>query len=152
MGKIQNATLPYISSVIILSLANGVFMSFSLHIISLLEEISPFMEIVTCISWLLLHKTLIPFLFFRCDVFVQYHQIAMYPPKNTNYSRVEWANEMQRRRKNGKLPFSGKYPNGWFGIMRSCDLSKGEVKPMNILGERNHFCCNMLLKKKFAFS
>ncbi|GFN88229.1 chlorophyllide a oxygenase [Plakobranchus ocellatus] len=50
------------------------------------------------------------------------------------FSTKETANFIQRRKRNGEdlPPF---YPNGWFGLMESFCLKKGESQALNVLGE-----------------
>ncbi|XP_012939271.1 cholesterol 7-desaturase [Aplysia californica] len=49
------------------------------------------------------------------------------------YSTKETASMVQKRRKVGKIP--PPYPNGWFGIMESFLLKKGEAKTVSMLGQ-----------------
>lgn len=48
-------------------------------------------------------------------------------------SRAQAANEVRRRRKTGELPPI--YPNGWFRVLDSHMLDRGEVKSVTVLGE-----------------
>lgn len=48
-------------------------------------------------------------------------------------SRVELAREMSRLRKVGNLPPA--YPNGWFALIESDTLRRGQVKYVAALGE-----------------
>ena len=50
------------------------------------------------------------------------------------FTTKETANFIQRRKKNGDEmpPF---YPNGWFGLMESFYLKKGESQALNVLGK-----------------
>ena len=135
MGRVKNATLPYILSFITLGLIICLFYQLYLAITSQFWSAYPFTELVVsfvCISVVL---KFMPILFVKTDLFVPFYNIAMYPPKRSNISKMEWANEMMRRKKYGKLPFSSKYPNGWYSVCRSSDLAKGQVKPVNILGK-----------------
>ncbi|CAN9504827.1 unnamed protein product [Ophioblennius macclurei] len=49
-------------------------------------------------------------------------------------SRAQAANEARRRRKVGELP--PVYPNGWYRVLDSHMLHRGEVKNISILGEQ----------------
>ena len=51
-----------------------------------------------------------------------------------SFTTKETANFIQRRKKNGDdvPPF---YPNGWFGLMESFYLKKGESQALNVLGK-----------------
>ncbi|XP_043914350.1 cholesterol 7-desaturase nvd-like isoform X2 [Protopterus annectens] len=49
-------------------------------------------------------------------------------------SRADVANEVRRRRKKGDLP--PVYPNGWFRVLDSHQVQKGEVKNITIMGEQ----------------
>lgn len=49
------------------------------------------------------------------------------------FSVKETANFVQKRRKVGNVP--PVYPNGWFGLLESSCLKKGEVKTVSVLGE-----------------
>lgn len=47
-------------------------------------------------------------------------------------SRAQAANEVRRRRKTGELP--PVYPNGWYRVLDSHMLERGEVKNVSVLG------------------
>lgn len=47
-------------------------------------------------------------------------------------SKAQAANEVRRRRKTGELPPI--YPNGWYRVLDSHLLARGEVKSVSILG------------------
>lgn len=47
-------------------------------------------------------------------------------------SKAEAANDVRRRRKTGDLP--PVYPNGWYRVLDSHLLERGEVKQVSILG------------------
>lgn len=47
-------------------------------------------------------------------------------------SKAQAANEVRRRRKVGDLP--PVYPNGWYRVLDSHSLKRGEVKNVSILG------------------
>lgn len=47
-------------------------------------------------------------------------------------SRAQAANEVRRRRKTGELP--PVYPNGWYRVLDSRMLERGEVKNVSVLG------------------
>ncbi len=47
-------------------------------------------------------------------------------------SKAQAANEVRRRRKTGELP--PVYPNGWYRVLDSHLLERGEVKQVSILG------------------
>lgn len=47
-------------------------------------------------------------------------------------SRAQAANEVRRRRKTGELP--PVYPNGWYRVLDSHMLKRGEVKSVSVLG------------------
>ncbi|XP_042365709.1 cholesterol 7-desaturase nvd isoform X2 [Plectropomus leopardus] len=49
-------------------------------------------------------------------------------------SRARAANEVRRRRKTGELP--PVYPNGWYRVLDSHLLQRGEVKSVSVLGEQ----------------
>ncbi|XP_034048140.1 cholesterol 7-desaturase [Thalassophryne amazonica] len=49
-------------------------------------------------------------------------------------SRAQVANEVRRRRKTGELP--PVYPNGWYRVLDSHMVKRGEVKNVSILGEQ----------------
>ncbi|XP_037547892.1 cholesterol 7-desaturase nvd [Nematolebias whitei] len=49
-------------------------------------------------------------------------------------SKAQAANEVRRRRKVGELP--PVYPNGWYRVLDSHSLSRGEVKNVSILGDQ----------------
>ncbi|MCJ8741186.1 hypothetical protein PDJAM_G00067900 [Pangasius djambal] len=49
-------------------------------------------------------------------------------------SRARAANEVRRRRKTGELP--PVYPNGWYRILDSHMLERGDVKSVTVLGEQ----------------
>ncbi|XP_029301014.1 cholesterol 7-desaturase [Cottoperca gobio] len=49
-------------------------------------------------------------------------------------SRAQAANEVRRRRKTGELP--PVYPNGWYRVLDSHMLPRGEVKSVSVLGEQ----------------
>ncbi|KAG7240810.1 hypothetical protein INR49_023384 [Caranx melampygus] len=49
-------------------------------------------------------------------------------------SRARAANEVRRRRKTGELP--PVYPNGWYRVLSSHQLERGEVKNVTALGEQ----------------
>ncbi|XP_026153866.1 cholesterol 7-desaturase [Mastacembelus armatus] len=49
-------------------------------------------------------------------------------------SRAQAANEVRRRRKTGELP--PVYPNGWYRVLDSRMLERGEVKNVSALGEQ----------------
>lgn len=48
-------------------------------------------------------------------------------------SRARAANEVRRRRKTGELP--PVYPNGWFRVLDSHLLERGEVRNVSVLGK-----------------
>lgn len=50
-------------------------------------------------------------------------------------SRAQAANEVRRRRKTGELP--PVYPNGWFRVLDSHMLERGDVKNVSVLGMRS---------------
>ena len=135
MGRVKNATLPYILSFITLGLIICLFYQLYLAITSQFWSAYPFTELVVSFVSISVVLKFMPILFVKTDLFVPFYNIAMYPPKRSNISKMEWANEMMRRKKYGKLPFSSKYPNGWYSVCRSSDLAKGQVKPVNILGK-----------------
>ena len=47
-------------------------------------------------------------------------------------SRAQAANEVRRRRKTGELP--PVYPNGWYRVVDSHTLERGDVKNVTLLG------------------
>lgn len=47
-------------------------------------------------------------------------------------SRAQAANEVRRRRKTGELP--PVYPNGWYRVLDSHMLERGDVKSVTVLG------------------
>ena len=47
--------------------------------------------------------------------------------------RKELSSLVQRMRKVGNIP--PPYPNGWYEVMRSCDLPKKAVKAISIIGQ-----------------
>ncbi|XP_024236299.1 cholesterol 7-desaturase nvd isoform X1 [Oncorhynchus tshawytscha] len=49
-------------------------------------------------------------------------------------SRAQAANEVRRRRKTGELP--PVYPNGWYRVLDSHMLERGDVKNVTVLGEQ----------------
>lgn len=49
-------------------------------------------------------------------------------------SRAQAANDVRRRRKTGELP--PVYPNGWYRVLDSQLLERGEVKNVTVLGMR----------------
>ncbi|XP_058473619.1 cholesterol 7-desaturase nvd [Solea solea] len=49
-------------------------------------------------------------------------------------SRAQVANEVRRRRKTGDLP--PVYPNGWYRILDSSMLERGDVKDVTVLGQQ----------------
>ncbi|TKS84200.1 Cholesterol 7-desaturase [Collichthys lucidus] len=49
-------------------------------------------------------------------------------------SRAQAANDVRRRRKTGELP--PVYPNGWYRVLDSQLLERGEVKNVTVLGEQ----------------
>ncbi|XP_051269067.1 cholesterol 7-desaturase nvd isoform X1 [Dicentrarchus labrax] len=49
-------------------------------------------------------------------------------------SKAQAANEVRRRRKTGELP--PVYPNGWYRVLDSHLLERGEVKSVSVLGEQ----------------
>ncbi|XP_057216902.1 cholesterol 7-desaturase nvd isoform X2 [Triplophysa rosa] len=49
-------------------------------------------------------------------------------------SRAQAANEVRRRRKTGELP--PVYPNGWYRVLDSHMLERGDVKSVTILGQQ----------------
>lgn len=49
-------------------------------------------------------------------------------------SKAQAANEVRRRRKTGELPPI--YPNGWYRVLDSHLLARGEVKSVSILGQQ----------------
>lgn len=49
-------------------------------------------------------------------------------------SRARAANEVRRRRKTGDLP--PVYPNGWYRVLDSHLLQRGEVRSVSVLGRR----------------
>lgn len=51
-------------------------------------------------------------------------------------SRAQAANEVRRRRKTGELP--PVYPNGWYRVLDSHMLNRGEVKNVSALGISLH--------------
>jgi cholesterol 7-dehydrogenase len=55
-----------------------------------------------------------------------------YVPESV-YSIKETANFVQKRRKVGNIP--PPYPNGWFGLMESFNLKKGQAKSISAFGE-----------------
>lgn len=58
-----------------------------------------------------------------------------------SFSVKETANFVQKRRKIGNIP--PPYPNGWFGLIESSCLKKGESKAVSVLGEYiNRFLWN----------
>ncbi|KAK1155773.1 cholesterol 7-desaturase isoform X1 [Acipenser oxyrinchus oxyrinchus] len=52
----------------------------------------------------------------------------------TGRTRAQVANEVRRRRKTGDLP--PVYPNGWYRVLDSHMLARGEVKNVTMLGEQ----------------
>lgn len=50
----------------------------------------------------------------------------------TGRTRAQVANEVRRRRKTGDLP--PVYPNGWYRVLDSHMLARGEVKNVTMLG------------------
>lgn len=57
-------------------------------------------------------------------------------------SKAQAANEVRRRRKTGELPPI--YPNGWYRVLDSHLLARGEVKSVSILGMlhvSSHYSC-----------
>lgn len=59
-------------------------------------------------------------------------------------SRAQAANEVRRRRKTGELP--PVYPNGWFRVLDSHLLERGEVRNVSVLGKIS--CILTTLKTK----
>lgn len=55
-------------------------------------------------------------------------------------SKAQAANEVRRRRKTGELP--PVYPNGWYRVLDSHLLAKGDVKNVTILGMLQIFICH----------
>ncbi len=53
-------------------------------------------------------------------------------------SRAQAANEVRRRRKTGELP--PVYPNGWYRVLDSRMLERGEVKNVSVLGMISSGC------------
>lgn len=51
-------------------------------------------------------------------------------------SRAQAANEVRRRRKTGELP--PVYPNGWYRVLDSHMLERGDVKSVTVLGRCNN--------------
>ncbi|AWP14968.1 putative cholesterol desaturase daf-36-like [Scophthalmus maximus] len=49
-------------------------------------------------------------------------------------SKAQAANEARRRRRTGDLP--PVYPNGWYKVLDSCALRRGDVKNVTVLGEQ----------------
>ena len=56
-----------------------------------------------------------------------------YVPEGKGLTQKDMANIVRKRRKVGDIP--PPYPNGWFSVLESRDLKKGEVKPVSILGK-----------------
>lgn len=54
-------------------------------------------------------------------------------------TRAQAANEVRRRRKVGDLP--PVYPNGWYRVLDSHLLERGQVKNVTVLGMMNSSCC-----------
>lgn len=52
-------------------------------------------------------------------------------------SMKDVANEVRKRRLAGDVP--PVYPNGWFAVLESRDLKKGESKSVSCLGRWSHF-------------
>lgn len=53
-------------------------------------------------------------------------------------SKAQAANQVRRRRKRGELP--PVYPNGWYRVLDSHLLDRGEVKNVSVLGTVSCFC------------
>ena len=139
MGRVKNATVPYLASVLILAVATYAFYHGYTLLTDLIDNSFPILEVLVGFVYLCAVVKLYPILFVKTDLFIPFYNVAMYPPRRSNISKMEWANEMMRRKRQGKLPFSSKYPNGWFSVCRSTELGKGEVKPVNMLGMSNEF-------------
>ena len=61
-----------------------------------------------------------------------------YVPEGKGLTQKDMANIVRKRRKVGDIP--PPYPNGWFAVLESRDLKKGEVKPVSILGKSLAAC------------
>ena len=59
------------------------------------------------------------------------HHFIFVPPSGKG--RKELSSLVQRLRKVGNIP--PPYPNGWYEVMRSCDLPKKAVKAVSMIGQ-----------------
>ncbi|XP_030005532.1 cholesterol 7-desaturase [Sphaeramia orbicularis] len=71
-------------------------------------------------------------LFSPLELLKSYDEVGYIVPEGR--SRAQAANEIRRRRKTGELP--PVYPNGWYRVLDSHLLQRGEVRNVSVLGEQ----------------